>query len=62
MDKLEAIYDISGQRLPRYQSIIRKNDSYMVYGVGRKPKTWKWQLQYSQPEDWVIIELDYTVP
>ena len=62
MDKTEEIYDISGQRLPRYQSIIKVNQAYDIDAVGRKPKVWKWQLQYAEDTDWVILELDYTVP
>ena len=41
MDNLKEIYDISGIRIPRYQSIIRLNKTYEMGNVGRKPKTWK---------------------
>jgi len=62
IDNKEEIYDISGERFPRYQSIIRMNDSYTMWNIGRKPKHWKWQLQYADNKDWVQIEIDYTVP
>ena len=44
MDKETVVYDISGKRFPRYQSIIRVNESYVMDAVGRKPKKWKFQL------------------
>jgi len=42
MDNKEEIYDISGERPPRYQTLIRKNDSYTMWNIGRKPKHWRW--------------------
>lgn len=42
MDKDMKEYDISGQRLPRYSSIVRTGETYKVTNTGRKPKNWKW--------------------
>jgi len=61
MDNVYHDYDISGQRLPRYSSVIRTNEMYKVDNIGRKPAKWKWQLQYAEPDEYVIVELDYTV-
>jgi hypothetical protein len=44
MDNAEEVYDISGERLPRYQSLIKVNYEYKMDNVGRKPKIWKFQL------------------
>jgi hypothetical protein len=42
IDNRQEIYDISGERYPRYQSVIKLNQAYNLSNVGRKPKTWKW--------------------
>lgn len=34
----------------------------MMYNTGRKPKKWKFQLQYAADTDYIIMEIDYTVP
>jgi len=41
MDSDMAEYDISGDRYPRYSSIVKLKDDYTLVNVGRKPKSWK---------------------
>ena len=41
MDSDMAEYDISGDRYPRYSSIVKLKDHYTLVNVGRKPKSWK---------------------
>jgi len=40
IDNRQEIYDISGERYPRYQSLIKLNQEFNVSNVGRKPKKW----------------------
>jgi len=61
IDNRQEIYDISGERFPRYQSIIKLNQAYNLSNIGRKPKVWKWQLQYSEKSDWVVFEINYGI-
>ena len=40
MDNQFHDYDISGERLPRYSSVIRRNEEYKVDNIGHKPVKW----------------------
>jgi hypothetical protein len=59
IDNKQEVYDISGERFPRYQTLIRFNRDYQLSSVGRKPKTWKFQLQYGDDDHWVVMEIFY---
>jgi len=61
IDNRQEIYDISGERYPRYQSVIKLNQDYNVSNVGRKPKKWKWQLQSAEDKDWVVFSINYGI-